>query len=203
MIVGTLVRVEARTVRCQSDGHDLACGGALVCRHIRALLLACASHHGAFPANSSVCQALFARQGILHHHLTAAGSRAAFHILSSAGCGGFRHARCCASLRLLGRVLDANAGDLVIELTAFGQVTMLVIVSLVLEILAVILVHVLPGPADLLHHFKGAHVGVRCHDFRSRFLDEDHVGREALLRLLDRRALALQLLELALISFLV
>ena len=70
---------------------------------------------------------------------------------------------------------------------------MLVVIGLLLEVLSVLFGHRLPLFANFLHHFERAHVRVIRHNLGSRLLHEDHVGRQALLRLLDCLALVLEL----------
>ena len=100
-------------------------------------------------------------------------------------------------------ILLSDSGDFIIEFTTLGQVTMLVIVSLVFEIFAIKFCHRLPSAADLLHDFQRTHIGIRIDNLRSGFFDEDHVGRQAFLRFFDCRALVFQRFKLALVPLLV
>lgn len=100
-------------------------------------------------------------------------------------------------------ILLPDSGHLVIEGPRLDQVTIFIFISLVFKIFSVVLYHGLPRTAHLLHHFERAHINVCRHNLRPRLLHENHVGREALFRLFNRRALTLQRLQLLFVPFFV
>jgi len=143
----------------------------------------------AFLAHGSTRQALFTRQDVLvgdpRPHAAA--------LIAFA----------CLNFLLCSIVLNTYSGDFVVEFPAFGQVSMLVVVGLILEVHTIRLSHGLPSSAALLHDLERAHIRVSIDNLWSRFFDKNHVRRQALLGLLDCCALAFKLLELTFIPFLV
>ena len=194
--------MEARAARREAYCHHLT----LLTTRASCALHAGTRHRGrsldTFLGHSGVSQALLARQALLRSHTL---------MLLLAAFGTFLTQACCTGpfsnlvdpAVLICRVLDPDASHLIVELSALRQVPMLVIVRLVLEVLSIGFRHGLPRAPYLLHHFQSAHIRIARHNFRSRFLDENHVSGEAFFGLLDRLALAFELLELALVSLLV